>query len=112
MIDSNRIKLIFGETLRELRKQKGITQEKLAEYVGLQPTTIASIETGRSFTSSEALASLCNYFEVEPAVFFFNKVRIITEQDQNYINNIKRALPNFDTNKLKEINNIIIALQK
>ena len=112
MIDSNKIKITFGETVRELRRLKGITQEQLAEFVGLQPTTIASIETGRAFVSSEALSSLCNYFNVEPSFFFFNRVRILSEEDYDYIDDIKRALPSFSTSKLKVISNIIFALQR
>ena len=111
MIDSSKIKLNFGQTVRELRKQKGLTQEKLAEYIGIQPTTLASIETGRCFISSETLASLSNYFDVEPSFFFYNKVKILTEENDDYINEIKRVLPSFSTTKLKEIRNIVIALQ-
>jgi len=112
MIDSNKIKIILGETVRELRRQKGLTQEQLAEYIGMQPTTIASIETGRSFISSEALSALCNYFNVEPSFFFFSRVRILSDEDNDYINDIKRALPGFSSSKLREIYNIITALQR
>lgn len=112
MVDSNSIKTTFGETVRELRKQKGLTQEQLAEYLGVQPTTIASIETGRAFISSDVLANLSNYFDVEPAFFFFDKVHILSQKDHDYISEIKRALPGFNTSKLKDIYNIIIALKR
>lgn len=71
MYDSKNIKKIFGATVKELRTNKGITQEQLAEYLGLQPHSITKIETGRTFVSSEVLASLSNFFNVTPA-FFLN----------------------------------------
>lgn len=112
MVESKKIKLNLGATVKELRKQKDITQEQLAEYIGLQPQTIATIETGRAFVSSEVLANLCNYFNVEPTIFFTRKIKVFTEDDINHINEIKRMLPSFDTAKLKEIYNILLALQK
>jgi len=112
MVDSKKIKKILGATIKELRTQKNITQEQLAEYLTLQPQTITTIETGRAFVSSEVLANLCNYFNVEPSIFFKTKAKVVTEEDMNYINDIKRMLPSFDSAKLREIYNILLALQK
>ncbi|MBP3924660.1 helix-turn-helix transcriptional regulator [bacterium] len=112
MVNAKEIKLNLGATVRELRKRRNITQEQLAEYIDLQPQTIATLETGRTFTSSEVLANLCNYFNVEPALFFLKQVRIPSEEDIDYINEIKRMLPTFSSSRLKDIYNILIALQK
>lgn len=112
MIDGNKIKIILGATVKELRKQKGITQEQLAEYLGLQPHSVTKIETGRAFVSSDVLAKLSSYFGVSPSFFFNKKVQILTEENLNYINEIKQLLPTFDNSKLREIYNILLALQK
>lgn len=37
---------IFGETLRELRLEKGLSQEKLAELCDLTPNYISFLERG------------------------------------------------------------------
>lgn len=58
MIDSNRIKKILGRNVKQLRTSKGLTQEQLAEHLNLQRETIAFIETGAAFVSSEVLASV------------------------------------------------------
>lgn len=112
MVDIQQLKNTFGATVKELRNQKGLTQEQLAERLNLQPQTIAKIETGRSFISAEVLASLCNFFEVEPTIFFAKKPKIITEQDLEYIKEIKRLLPSFSTAQLRDIYNILLVLQK
>jgi len=112
MTDAGNIKSILGSVVKELRAQKKITQEQLAEFLDVQLTTIARIETGRVFVSSELLASLCNFFEVDPSVFFIKNIAIKSQEDLNYISEIKRMLPAFSSSKLREIYNILIALQK
>lgn len=112
MIDTDKIKTIFGSIVKELRNQKGITQEELAEFIGMQPQAIAKIETGRTFVSSETLVKLCNFFEVDPSVFFIKNIATKSQEDLNYISEIKRMLPVFSSSKLREIYNILIALQK
>lgn len=112
MSDSKQIKLILGATVKELRNNKGITQEQLAEYLGLQPHSVTKIETGRAFVSSEVLAKLANFFNVSPSFFFNKKVSILTDDNLNYINEIRQLLPTFNNDKLREIYNILLALQK
>ncbi len=68
MIGSNNIKKILGNNIRNLRKAKNLSQEKLAEIIGLERDSLSSIETGRAFTSSEVIANISNYFNVEPSL--------------------------------------------
>lgn len=112
MLDSNKINLILGSSIKELRTQKGVTQEQLAEYLNIQPNSVAKIETGRTFISSDVLANLCNYFNVEPSVLFSKKIEYPSTEQVNYINEIKRMLPSFSAEKLREIFNILLALKK
>ena len=41
-------KILLGKRLRELRKRKGIKQEKLAELICVEPATISNIENGKN----------------------------------------------------------------
>ena len=53
----------FGKKLREVRQQKGISQEKLAELAGLHRTYVSSVERGErniSLVNIEKLASALN----------------------------------------------------
>ena len=112
MIDSQTIKKNLGRTVQLLRKSYGITQEKLSEHLNMQPQSITTIETGRTFVSSEALANLCNYFKVDPTIFFTQKTPVITTEENDYINKIKLLLPAYDKDKLKYIYEIMLILQK
>lgn len=48
----------FGETLRELRRQKGFTQESLGERLSLAPQTISKWERGESMPDAGLLPEL------------------------------------------------------
>ncbi len=56
--------IIFGRNLRRLRKERHITQEKLAEVLGMTPKHIGDIETGKSFTSADTMDVIAKYFGV------------------------------------------------
>lgn len=59
----------FGERLRYLRKQKGATQEDLAELLGVNKQTISGYERGirrpAGETALEAYETLADYFNVD-----------------------------------------------
>ena len=40
-------KLILKNNLKEIRKEKGISQQELADMVGVSRNTISSLETGQ-----------------------------------------------------------------
>ncbi|MFC7337334.1 helix-turn-helix domain-containing protein [Haloferula chungangensis] len=46
MIKSDPLLRAFGKNVREARDSKRLTQEKLAEFAGLDPTYISGIERG------------------------------------------------------------------
>lgn len=60
----------FGKRIKELRKNRGLTQEKLAELIGLNQRQLTRIESGVNFASSETITKLAIALEVEPRCFF------------------------------------------
>ncbi len=57
---------LLGKRLRELRKRKGYNQEKLAELMDVDPTTISNIENGKNYPS---LANLENLLRILDSSF-------------------------------------------
>lgn len=45
-MDENRLKKSFGQRCRQLRGERGLSQEKLALAIGMDRSYYASIETG------------------------------------------------------------------
>lgn len=54
----------FEERLKELRKEKGLTQNELAAMLSTTDDSIYSWEKGRSQPSIEMLKRICNCFSV------------------------------------------------
>lgn len=54
----------FGETLFKLRKEKGLSQEALAERLGTTRQAVSKWENDQGFPETEKLLALSNLFEV------------------------------------------------
>ena len=59
----NHIKI--GEFLRELRKEKGLTQEQLAEQFNVSRRSVSRWETGNNMPDLSMLITLAEYYEVD-----------------------------------------------
>lgn len=54
----------FGESLRDARVSKGLSQEKLAEAVQLDRTYISLLERGKRNPSLLCIVALCKNLEI------------------------------------------------
>lgn len=64
------IKKCFGEQLKTYRKINNMTQEKLAEMIGINLRQLARIESGESFVSAETLHNICTVLKISPKLLF------------------------------------------
>lgn len=64
------LRLRFGKRIRELRALKGLTQEELAEAVGVSTDFISLIERGQRAPSFENLERLAEALGVNVAGLF------------------------------------------
>lgn len=60
----------FGNRLTELRKERKMTQDKLAELSGLTRVYISGIEQGKRNVSLEVIAKLVEALEIKISQFF------------------------------------------
>lgn len=54
----------FNEKIHELRKQKGLTQEELAEILFVSRTAISKWESGRGYPNIDSLKAISKFFDV------------------------------------------------
>ena len=54
----------IGSFLKELRKEKGITQEQFAEIINVSGRTVSRWETGNNMPDISLLVEIADYFDV------------------------------------------------
>ena len=95
----------IGKRIQYLRKQRGLSQEKLAELLNIATTSLSYIETGRGFMTLSTLEKLSKILNVEPyEIFQFTSISTNKEMFDFIMNKLK--LIKNDNEKLKTIYNI------
>jgi transcriptional regulator with XRE-family HTH domain len=61
-----RLGQIFGRNVRRLRKERGLSQEALADEVGLAPTYVGQIERGQRNPTLDVVERFAEVFGVDP----------------------------------------------
>jgi len=59
------IREILAENIKEKRRKKGLTQEKLAEKTGMSLQYLAMLELAHKFPSGDMLERLANALDIE-----------------------------------------------
>ena len=75
----------LGSTIRELRKQRGITQETLAAALSVTAQAVSKWESGVSFPEMTMIPLIAGYFEVSLDVLFDFDLRKIAGMVQSRI---------------------------
>jgi len=58
------MKTYFSENIKKLRRSADITQDKLAEFIGVTPQTVSKWERAETYPDIETLPTIANYFGV------------------------------------------------
>lgn len=56
--------MTFGEKIRKIRKEKGLTLTELGEQIGMSASGLARYETGRRGISVDKLKALCDVLNI------------------------------------------------
>lgn len=101
-------KILLGKRLRELRKRKGIKQEKLAELICVEPATISNIENGKNYPSMINLESILRVLDSSFLEVFDFEHKQNTDDLIEEINDLMRRNPE----KVEDFYKILKALTK
>jgi len=86
------IKEILAANLRENRRKRGLTQEKLAEKADMSLHYLATLELGNNFPSGEMLEKLAKALDIQAFQLFTPTATTegaILHLEQSIINNIR-----------------------
>ena len=90
-------KILLGKRIKEIRKLNNLTQEKLAEMIDLETTSLSGIESGRHFPSLPTIEKIAMSLNVEIIELFdFNHLQSTDFIKEKIIN----KLDNLDNEKL------------
>ena len=73
----------FEEKIVELRKQKGLSQEELAEQLGVSRQAVSRWELGQTLPDIPNLLQLCELFEVSADYLVRDEEQATAKSDQN-----------------------------
>lgn len=65
------LKKALGKKIKQIRKEKQLTQERLAELINIEVPSLSNIETGKFAPSIETLQKLSEVLMVEPWEFYY-----------------------------------------
>lgn len=61
----------IGKIYYEYRKRNNLTQNEVAELIGVEPRHISQIERGYSKGSIDTLIKLCNVYKITPDIVLY-----------------------------------------
>lgn len=97
------MEISVSENIRRLRKEKGITQEALAEILHISPQSISKWERGDAYPDISMLSPLANYFGVTIDSLLGNDKIIAEERINRYIEDYKSLTAKDDGKRALEI---------
>jgi len=103
-------KRLLGARIKELRKTKGLSQEKIAEIVGVDPKHISRIEVGKSYPSLDTLEKIAKALGMELKDFFEFAHNL--KSPDNIIKDINRLIKGISEEKLRLILKIVRAIAR
>ena len=74
----------LGEKIFKLRKEKGISQEALAEQIGTTRQAISKWENNQGFPETEKLLQLSNIFEVSTDYLLKDEKIVKDSEERGY----------------------------
>ncbi len=94
----------IGTTIKRLRKERNITQEQLAEYLGITSRAISQWECDRTAPDISQLPALANIFEVSADVLLGIDV---TQKEKRIVEIINEANKHYDFGHVEEVMSVL-----
>lgn len=88
MIDNDKILKIIGNNIKVARRQRGYTQERLAEELNTSDKFVSMIERGASGLSITNIVNLCRILNIEPNTLFNGIVDYSNDKDTYIVNSL------------------------
>lgn len=88
----------FGDNLKRLRKERGLTQTELGAQIGLSKAVVSKYETGMGYPTFDVLIRIAQYFGVTTDYLLGvsgNRTVDVTGLTESQINTIHQLIAEF-----------------
>ncbi len=99
----------IGVQLRQARQRKGLTQEQLAESVGVGVTHISHLETGAGTVSLKVFIAICNRLECSADAVLCKELSTARPLVDNWL---AELVADCDRTEVKIISDTVTALKQ
>ncbi len=82
-------KKLIGIRIMQKRKEKGLSQEELAETIGFSKNHLSSIERGKYIPTTKFICKICNELGETPDYYLIGKI----SEDCNEVMTLIKSLP-------------------
>lgn len=94
------LKIKLGRRIQSLRKSQNITQERLAEIIDMDITSLSKIETGRNYPQPDTIEKISSALGVDISTLFIFNENFSVEDYCSAINKNVQLIKN-NSEKLK-----------
>ena len=91
--------MILGSRIKSLRKEKGLTQQQLADLINVTKVSICCYEKGNRTPNLETFMDLVEALNTTPNYLLGMDEKVVSEEDENYY----ITLPKEDIQIISEI---------
>ena len=99
----------IGQRIRIKRMEKGVTQEKLAELVGIGPSHMSHLESGKTVASMDVFIALCNVLECSADELLCREIAVAKPFLKNWLVDL---VADCDTTETKILTDVLISMKK
>ena len=103
LINNEDISKVLGKNIKRVRKDKGYTQDYVAEQINVSTDLLRSIENGRNIGSITTLLNICNFLQVSPNTLFAELLNFKEETLDSSLLNLTNQLSKKDKKILQDI---------
>ncbi len=99
-------KYLLGKQIKQLRIDRGLSQEKLSEMIYISPRQMCLIENGNSYPSLDTFIRIAEVLEIDINKFF----KINARDYDEYRNSVIDIVKMLDRRKLPLVRDLLIAV--
>ena len=109
LISNEDILKVLGKNIKKVRKDKGYTQDYVAEQINVSTDLLRSIENGRNIGSITTLLNICNFLQVSPNTLF---AELLNFKEDTIDSSLKKLINQLSEENKKILKDIIVHIDK